>query len=634
MIEVFPVSGGNRVAEDANGLIAAYDTMRRRQSAVIAALLELLPRLDELPPGTGDQLRDALLHADHPFLIVFLGPFSAGKSSIINALMGRGDLMPVGVTPTTDHISILRYGEQQESLESDAGVTSVFYPSPLLRKVSFVDTPGLESVFRGHEEITLRFLHRADIVFLVMLATQAMSAQNLANLQQLKHFGTRVIVLVNQIDLLSEDEARSVLDFVREESRAQLESEAEVWPLSARVGQEAWRAGTLDEAAWRASGMQRIVNYVDMQLGDVARLRQKLRTPMQITRNVLRVAEETLQANQAATARCENISANIEEQLLAQRRDQELALERIIAEVDACLDEAGATVRAALRDLFSVGRAPNLFGRGLLELIGLGGLTRRDGGRSYVERVFAESQVRAPLVDLPAISARTGPRLEGQDMQDLDDLVAYARNEQESLPQAIQDKMIGELRLPQTYDRRALDALPAQLETTITSSRWPNTEAFDRYLRNTGLYLVVYEIMLLVIGFFLSQVLSTMSDLLYLLLALPLLAVAGLVLLPLRGRALAAEQDRQLVTLRESYCAALREAGLQQVERGMQLRRDAVAPLTRLVTAQTQLHRAQRTRLQDAARELDAIEAELPTLGATGLLQRARQIAGGDDAGS
>ena len=63
--------------------------------------------------------------------------------------MGRGDLMPVGVTPTTDHISILRYGAQQESLESDAGVTSVFYPSPLLRKVSFVDTPGLESVFRG-----------------------------------------------------------------------------------------------------------------------------------------------------------------------------------------------------------------------------------------------------------------------------------------------------------------------------------------------------------------------------------------------------------------------------------------------------------------------------------------------------
>ena len=200
----------------------------------------------------------------------------------------------------------------------------------------------------------------------------------------------------------------------------------------------------------------------------------------------LRVAEETLQANQAATARCENISANIEEQLLAQRRDQELALERIIAEVDACLDEAGATVRAALRDLFSVGRAPNLFGRGLLELIGLGGLTRRDGGRSYVERVFAASQARAPLVDLPAISARTGPRLEGQTCRIWTILVAYARNEQESLPQAIQDKMIGELRLPQTYDRRALDALPAQLETTITSSRWPNTEAFDRYLRNTA----------------------------------------------------------------------------------------------------------------------------------------------------
>ena len=617
---------------DAQELTAAYDTMRRRQSVVIAELLEFLPRLDGLPPGTGDQLRDALLHADHPFLIVFVGPFSAGKSSIINALMGRGDLMPVGVTPTTDHISILRYGEQQETLESDGGVTSVFYPSPLLQKVSFVDTPGLESVFRGHEEITRNFLHRADIVFLVMLATQAMTAENLASLQQLKRYGTRVIVLVNQIDLLSEEEARSVLDFVREESRAQLESEAEVWPLSARDGQEAWRAGTLDEAAWRASGMQRIVHYVDRQLGDVTRLRQKLRTPMQITRNVLRVAEESLNANQVATERCENISANIEEQLLAQRRDQEAALERIVDEAGACLDEAGAQVHTAVRDLYRISRGPDLFRRGLLELVGLGGLTRRDGGRSYVERVFAETRVRGPLDDLPAISARTGPRLEGQDMQDLDDLVGYAGRELDALPPAIQAKLIGELRLPQTYDRRTLEVLPARLEETLVKSRWPDTEALDRQLRNNGLYLVVYEILLLVAAIFISQVVTAGPEFLLLLLATPLLMLAGFVILPLRGRVIAAEQTRQLRALRERYCAALREAALLQMERGMQLRRDTVAPLTRLVIAQTQLQRSQRTKLQHAARELDAIEAALPTLGAGGLLQRALQITGGDDA--
>lgn len=618
---------------DANALIAAYDTIRRRQSAVIAGLLERLPRLDALPPGAMEQLRDALLHADHPFLIVLAGPFSAGKSSIINALTGRGDLMPVGVTPTTDHISILRYGEQHEVLESEGGVTSVFYPSPLLKKVSFVDTPGLESVFRGHEEITRNFLHRADIVFLVMLATQAMTAQNLAYLQQLKRYGTRVIVLVNQIDLLSEEEARSVLYFVREETRAQLESEPEVWPLSARDGQEAWRSGTLDAAAWRASGMQRIVHYVDLQLGDVARLRQKLRTPLQITRNVLRVAEETLGQNQAATRRCENIAANVDEQLLAQRRDLEQAAARVVDAAGVGLDEAGANVRQAIQELYRSGRAPDLFRRGLLELVGLGGLTRRDAGRSYVERRFTTTQVRAPLESLPAIHARLGPRLEGQDLQDLDDLVEYARRELDSLPQAIRDKLIGELRLPQTYDRRALATLPAKLEALVVVSRWPDTELLDRQLRNTGLYLVVYEVLLLVTAIFVSQVLSAEPALLFLLLALPLLAIAGVVMLPLRGRALARQQAARLQALRDEYCATLRETAQQQVERSMQLRRDAVAPLTRLVTAQTQLHRAQRARLQDAARELDAIEAELPTLGGEGLLQRARQMIGADDAG-
>ena len=104
--------------EDRDRLMAQYDALRRRQSAVVSSLLEFLPRLDGLPATVIEQLRDALLHADHPFLIVLLGPFGAGKSSIINALTGRKDLMPVGVTPTTDHISILRYGEQEETLET------------------------------------------------------------------------------------------------------------------------------------------------------------------------------------------------------------------------------------------------------------------------------------------------------------------------------------------------------------------------------------------------------------------------------------------------------------------------------------------------------------------------------------
>ena len=613
--------------QDRDRLMAQYDALRRRQSAVVSSLLEFLPRLDGLPATVIEQLRDALLHADHPFLIVLLGPFGAGKSSIINALTGRKDLMPVGVTPTTDHISILRYGEQEESLENDAGVTSVFYPAPLLQKVSLVDTPGLESVFRGHEDITRNFLHRADIVFLVMLATQALTAQNLKYLQQLKRFGTRFTVLVNQVDLLTEDELRTVLEFVREECRVEMESEPEIWTLSARAGLEAWRAGELDEQAWRASGMQRIVDYVDGQLGDEEILRQKLRTSLQITRNALRAAEEILKSNQSATRHCENIAANVEEQLLAQRRDQEAAIDRIVVDVDERMADAGARVNAALRQLYAVGRAPDLLRRGFLELVGLGGLTRR-AGRTYVEREFADRGLLTPLSELTAISDRAGPRLEGQDIQDLDDLVGYARRELDALPPGIQRKMIGDLSLPQNYDRRVLDDLPARLDALLREAKWPEVEVLDRHLRNTGLYLVVFEVLLLVVAFFLVQVLNAEPEILALLLFVPVIALGSLLFLPLRGQAVAAAQDARLLTLREHYRDQLREVTRQQLERSMQFRRDAVAPLLRLVGAQTQLHQAQRARLQDAARELDSIEAELPSLGAEGLLHKARQAVG------
>ena len=618
------------MAKDGNALTSDRDTLRRRQGLVIAAMLDYLPGLDNLPAEATDQLRDALLHADHPFLIVLVGPFSSGKSSIINALMGRGDLMPVGVTPTTDHISILRHGEQEETLQSDAGVTSVFFPSPLLGKVSFVDTPGLDSVFRGHEEMTRGFLHRADVVFLVMPATQALTARNIEYLQQLKRYGTRVIVLLNQIDLLSDGEARKVLDFVREESRIQLESEPEVWPLSARQGQEAWRAGTLDEEAWRASGMHRIVAWVDDQLADRERLRQKLRTSLQITRNVLRQAEAALDKNQEVTRHCEAIAANMEEQLLAQRRDQEAAVERIVVELGESFDRAGASVNAMAGGLFRVGRTPDLLRRGLLELIGLGGLTRR-GGVSYVQREFLASNLDKPLAEPGRVSARLAPRLEGQDMQDLDDLVTYALRELESLPAVIQAKLIGRPALPQSYDRRVMDRLPGTLDDLVSDANWPDTEALDRQLRNAGLYLAVYEIILLVIAFTLSQVYQADPALLALLLLTPLLALAGLLSLPFRGRSIVRDLDSQRQALRDRYCAALREASRQQLERSMQMRRDALAPLLRLVTAQTQLQQTQRAKLQEFAQELDSIEAGLVALGARGPLPRQRVKAGGGD---
>jgi len=170
-------------------LATEYEAIRRREYELITGLLDVLPKVDNLGDDRLGQMRDALFHADHPFLIVLVGPFNSGKSSIINALLGEPDLLTIGPVPTTDKITILRWGEQTQRLSGGNGADTLLYPAPLLQKVSLVDTPGLESIFQKHEQITRQFLHNADVVLVVMLATQAMTASNLEYIQQLKEYG-------------------------------------------------------------------------------------------------------------------------------------------------------------------------------------------------------------------------------------------------------------------------------------------------------------------------------------------------------------------------------------------------------------------------------------------------------------
>jgi ribosome biogenesis GTPase A len=137
-------------------LLTRYDNLRRKQREVLTATVDTLGKVDGLPEEQLAQARDALFHADHPYLCVLVGAFNTGKSSLINALIGA-PVLSVGATPTTNRIAILRYGEALQTLAGGDSDT-VFHPSPLLQRVSFVDTPGLDSVFKGHDEATRAFL--------------------------------------------------------------------------------------------------------------------------------------------------------------------------------------------------------------------------------------------------------------------------------------------------------------------------------------------------------------------------------------------------------------------------------------------------------------------------------------------
>lgn len=595
-------------------LLSHYEAVRRQEYEQINALLDTLARVDGLPESQMEQVRDALFHANHPFLMVMVGPFGSGKSSLINALLGEA-ILDVGPIPTTDHIVILRHGaELQRSRAGD--VETVFYPSPLLEHLSLVDTPGLESVFRTHDEVTRRFLHRADVVLLVMIATQVLSASHLEYLQELKTYGKRVIIVVNQMDVLEPPEREQVRDFVLEQSRLHLGFEPTVWLVSAREALAAQQETPRDEILWDESGFADIEAYIKETLGDLERVRQKLETPVQICQNVVKEALTLVHAQQAALDMHRKTVENIEGQIEQSRREQRQTVADSLQEIGQTWDEAIARGSGAIGELFHFSRGVGLFFGGLAEIIGLGRLLRRFQRQTQAEAAFERHKVRETFRRIPDLVDKLGPRLEGRDVQDIDDLVDYTRGAIQKLPPNLSDKLVGKVQSPLHYERGVLRAVRPRLDELLREAQSFEVARLDRTLRNMLIVLALWET--LTVCVVLAAAAGAFSDTppsagaLLVVLAVGVVAVVlGLALVPLRGWWLRRSFEQRSRALRDEYLDALRRACEELVAHGVQLRRDATAPFTRLIASQTEALDTLRRDLQEHQQALLMIQRGL-----------------------
>ncbi len=201
---------------------------------------------------------------DRPLLVAVMGEFNAGKSSFVNALCGE-EIAPVGVTPTTATINILRHGpmggraiyHDGRVREVDAAsvapflrglgadeasgirVVEIFYPLEVLRRVEVVDTPGLNSLRPEHESVARDFLVDADAIVWLFAVGQAAKATEKQALVLARAAGKRVLGVLNKIDRASEDEIAEVSAHVADSLGDLVEA---IVPISARRGLEAKRA--------------------------------------------------------------------------------------------------------------------------------------------------------------------------------------------------------------------------------------------------------------------------------------------------------------------------------------------------------------------------------------------------------
>ncbi len=207
--------------------------------------------------------------AEDRFNLAVVGQFKRGKSSLMNAIIGR-DLLPTGLLPLTSAITTLCYGpeervalrrkgwvlEQEIKLHDLAEYVTergnpgnekgliearVELPVPFLRRgLFFIDTPGIGSANQAATATTYQFLPEADAVILVTSVEAPMSVVEESLLRDIRKDVRKLFIVINKIDLLVEQDRAPLIDYIRTVIAQDLETdEIRLYPVSSRVGLQA-----------------------------------------------------------------------------------------------------------------------------------------------------------------------------------------------------------------------------------------------------------------------------------------------------------------------------------------------------------------------------------------------------------
>ncbi len=198
----------------------------------------------------------------HKFAVGILGEFRRGKSTVINAMLGR-EIMPSDIVPTTATMNRVSYGlTPYAELDLDDGSTKridvnelssyvtklddetterashvneaiVYYPCEFCRNgVDIVDTPGLNDDERMNR-ITEETIPKLDAVIMVLVPESPFSmseAEFVRNKLMSSDVG-RLIFLVNKIDTVrrAKDREKLVEDLKKRIRKTVLDRTAEVY---------------------------------------------------------------------------------------------------------------------------------------------------------------------------------------------------------------------------------------------------------------------------------------------------------------------------------------------------------------------------------------------------------------------
>jgi small GTP-binding protein len=271
------------------------------------------------------------------YLVVVIGEFNAGKSTFINALLGD-TLLPMGITPTTEVIELIRYAEttnHKPEMRSD-GIREWAHPNTGASGVALVDTPGVGSVFQKHEKTAKAFLHRSDLVIFVVSAKRAFAETERLYLELAKNYGKKVLLVVNQIDLLQPAEQTEVRRFIETQVDEMLNMRPLLFMVSAKEALNAIKSGS--PIIGDPGGMEGLRAHLRGVFAETPPAKQKLVAQLAMAERLLNDCHATVQKNAslvtADTTKVKEVQRELEQQSLGLQSQMKAAR----AELDTVFD--------------------------------------------------------------------------------------------------------------------------------------------------------------------------------------------------------------------------------------------------------------------------------------------------------
>jgi small GTP-binding protein len=533
-----------------------------------------------------------ILQLDELFLMVVVGEFNAGKSALVNALLGEKVLLE-GATPTTSRVTLVKWGEKVAEQVVDENFAVYTYPLPLLKELNIVDTPGTNAVIRYHERLTEDFVPRSDLVLFTTSADHPLTESERQFLERILAWGKKVVFALNKADIIeSESALEEVRSFVIKHATMVLKDIPEFFPVSARLAQRALNESDtrIRDQLRAASGLDALERYINSTLDDKTRLSLKFNNPLGVAENLIaQVANET-QTQVEEIKEDVQTAGSLEATVADYERDLQNELRPRIAEVENILHR----LEQRGLDFFDT----------TMRILNIQELVRGD-------KVRAEFEKRV-LSDVPQ-------QIEDQVQRLIDWLVQKDLQEWQRVMTYVQrrralhaEHIVGEGMEPREVRRRELiDSMGRTVQQIIeTYDRDQEARELAAHVESAVAQTALLEAGAVGLGALVTAaVLSSSLDVTGIL-AAGTLAIVGFFVIPYKRKQAKDNFKEKMTALRTNLLETLTESFQRETKNAVARLKDGITPYVRYVHAENERLKKSETTLARLRQKLSVLRAK------------------------